>query len=345
VRTASSLSAPANATTAINDESLRVRAPGTQLLSRRALPPFETLRAFDAIARLGGVRKAAQYLCRDHAVVSRHLRAIEDWTGTKLIQRTAAGSVLTEDGVRYHRDIASALDIIARATVDLIKRGDNHCLHIRCMPGFALHWLSGHLGDFEKANPGLDVELQPANRSPEFLSADTDIEIRFIGTYRPPLQLPPHLRGVEIARAPIVAVASKAYLSSAPTIREPGDLLAHQLLHEQDSDGWRRWLAAHGVAEEGELPGPRLWQGHLTLEGARFGRGIALTNALIVAEDIAAGRLVDVAQQRPAFVTQTGIYHFIARADRWQSRVIERFRHWLTATIAKEHPELVPQGN
>ena len=94
-----------------------------QLLSRRALPPFVTLRAFDAIARLGGVRKAAQYLCRDHAVVSRHLRAIEVWTGTQLIRRTPAGSVLTEDGVRYHRDIASALDLIARATVDLIKRG------------------------------------------------------------------------------------------------------------------------------------------------------------------------------------------------------------------------------
>ena len=96
-----------------------------ELLSRRALPPFETLRAFDAIARLGGVRKAAQYLCRDHAVVSRHLRAIEVWTGTKLIQRSPAGSVLTEDGLRYHRDIASALDLIARATVDLIKRGSH----------------------------------------------------------------------------------------------------------------------------------------------------------------------------------------------------------------------------
>ncbi len=94
------------------------------MLSRRALPPFETLRAFDAIARLGGVRKAAQYLCRDHAVISRHLRAIETWTGAQLIRRTAAGSVLTEDGVRYHRDIANALDIIARATVDLIQRGD-----------------------------------------------------------------------------------------------------------------------------------------------------------------------------------------------------------------------------
>ena len=110
------------ATSPTTDEA-RARLPSSQLLSRRALPPFETLRAFDAIARLGGVRKAAQYLCRDHAVVSRHLRAIEDWTGAKLIERSAAGSVLTEDGIRYHRDIASALDIIARATVDLIKRG------------------------------------------------------------------------------------------------------------------------------------------------------------------------------------------------------------------------------
>lgn len=114
-----------DATPAANDTTEGELGEGmstSQLLSRRALPPFETLRAFDAIARFGGVRKAAQYLRRDHGVVSRHLRTIEDWTGAKLIQRSASGSVLTEDGVRYHRDIASALEIIARATVDLIKR-------------------------------------------------------------------------------------------------------------------------------------------------------------------------------------------------------------------------------
>lgn len=127
MRPVSSVSVPGNdhGELSMSDETLPAPTPSSQLLSRRALPPFETLRAFDAIARLGGVRKAAQYLCRDHAVISRHLRAIEVWTGTKLIQRTAAGSVLTEDGIRYHRDIASALDIIARATVDLIKRSDN----------------------------------------------------------------------------------------------------------------------------------------------------------------------------------------------------------------------------
>jgi LysR family glycine cleavage system transcriptional activator len=84
----------------------------------------------------------------------------------------------------------------------------------------------------------------------------------------------------------------------------------------------------------------------LTLEGARFGRGIALTNSLIVAEDMAEGRLVNIGKERPAFMPESdGIYHFITRADRWQTRIIEKFRHWLTATIAKEHPELVPSSS
>ncbi len=105
---------------------------------------------------LGGVRKGqlSTYVAITPSSAA-ILRAIEDWTGTKLIQRTAAGSVLTEDGVRYHRDIASALDIIARATVDLIKRGDHRCLHIRCMPGFRPALAVGAPGRFrERSIPG-----------------------------------------------------------------------------------------------------------------------------------------------------------------------------------------------
>lgn len=326
----------------IAEDIVRARLPSSQLPSRKALPPFEALRAFDAIARLGGVRKAAQYLCRDHAVVSRHLRTIEDWIGTKLIERTPGGAVLTEDGVRYHREIAAAMDLIAGATIDLMRRGDNRCLHIRCMPGFALHWLSGRLGDFEKANPGLDVELRPADRSPEFLSHDTDIEIRLFATYYgPQFELPSNLRSVEVARAPIIGVASPEYVAGAAPIREPRDLLAHQLLHEENFDRWRHWLAAHGVEDDIELTGPRLWQGHLTLDAARYGRGVALTNALIVADDVAAGRLVEVGKDCDTFMPQAlGSYQFIAKSDRWDTPAIRRFRHWLTSAIEKEHPHL-----
>jgi LysR family transcriptional regulator, glycine cleavage system transcriptional activator len=325
----------------IAEDKLRLTLPATSLPSRKALPPFEALRAFDAIARLGGVRKAAQYLCRDHAVVSRHLRTIEDWTGTKLIERTPGGAVLTEDGVRYHKQIAAAIDQIAGATVDLMKRGDTHRLHIRCMPGFALHWLSGRLGEFEQANPGVDIEVRPADRSPDLLAHHTDIDIRFVATYGVAFELPPELRDAEIVEAPVLAVASREYLAKTSPIKEPRDLLKQQLLHEENFDRWHNWLGVHGVHDDVELTGPRLWQGHLTLDAARYGRGVALASYLIAADDLAAGRLVEVGKGNDSFQPYaTGIYHFIAKQDRWDSVLIRKFRQWLLAAVRKEYPQL-----
>jgi DNA-binding transcriptional LysR family regulator len=138
----------------------------------------------------------------------------------------------------------------------------------------------------------------------------------------------------------IIGVASREYLAGAPPVREPRDLLSLQLLHEEDFDLWRAWLAAHGVQGEVELTGPRLWQGHLTLDAARYGNGVALTNSLIAAADIAAGRLVEVGKDCSSFMPPSvGVYQFIARADRWDSQVIRCFRQWLISTFAKDHPQ------
>jgi len=60
---------------------------------------------------------------------------------------------------------------------------------------------------------------------------------------------------------------------------------------------------------------------------------------LIAADDIAAGRLVEVGRDLATFTPKTmGVYQFIAKADRWDASLIRRFRHWLASTIAREHP-------
>lgn len=307
--------------------------------SRKSLPPFEALRAFDAVARLGGVRKAAQSLCRDHAAVSRNLRAIEAWTGATLIERTSSGVVLTEDGVRYHKQISQAMDLIAQATLDLMSRGNSHRLHIRCMPAFALHWLSRRLGEFEKANRGIDIELRPTDRSPDFASYETDVDIRLVPSYVEPPALPAGLNGIDVASVPIIAVASRAYLASSEPIAQPEDVLRHQLLHEENFNRWGNWLAAHGVHDDAYLTGPRLWEGHLTMDAARHGRGIALTNALVATDDIAAGRLIEVGQGFKSFQPYAmATYRFVARADRWDAALVRRFRLWLLDTVARDVP-------
>lgn len=325
------------------EDRRRIDVPAPSLPSRKGLPPFDALRAFDAIARLGGVRRAAQYLCRDHGVISRHLRTVEEWTGTKLIARTAGGTVLTEDGMRYHKQIMSAIDTISNATIDLMKRGDSRRLHIHCMPAFALHWISGRLGDFEQANPGLDIEMRPMDRSPDFLTHHADVDLRIVAMYGGTYEVPAECRSMEIARAPVIAVASREYLARNPKIREPRDILGHQLLHEDNLIRWRNWLASHEVHTDMELSGPRLWQAQLTLEAARHGRGIALINYLVVAEELHELRLVDIGAGLPSFQPPAmGMLQFVARAERWDAMPIRSFRQWLTSTIAKDHPELTP---
>lgn len=304
--------------------------------SRKAIPPFESLRAFDAVARLGGVRQAARSLGRDHAVVSRHLKTLEQWTGAKLIERTPGGVGLSDEGRRYHKDIAVAMDAIATSTIELVRRGHHNRLQISCAPGFALHWLSRRLGDFEQLAPNIEIELRPTDRRDD-VQYDSDIEIRFAPEYRSTAKLEPGMRMQEVASIPIVAVASPKYLAKYPDITAPADLIGHRLLHEHDFDSWAHWLAAHGVHEELDLTGPRLWQGHLTLDAAVHGRGVAIINYLVAESFLTSGQLVEVGKDVSAFQPYTeGKYLILAHAAKWEAPIVRRYRRWLADELKKD---------
>lgn len=306
--------------------------------SRRALPPFAALRAFDAVARLGGIRRAAQMLDVDHAVVSRHLRSLEAWTSTTLIDRSRTGTILTEDGARYHREIAPAIDGLARATMNLMKQSDNNRLQIWSMPGFAFQWLMARLQNFEAANPMLSVDLRPTDAPPDFGRHEADVDIRYAAVYAPPPLQASFVRTIEIAKPPVVPVASPEYLAAAPPIRTPADLLQHTHLHEEDTRNWRAWFEAHDIiVSDDKLAGPRLWHGHLTVDGARRGRGVALANHFLAADDLADGKLVDIGRSMDAYrPVVLGAYMFAARDDRWMSPPVVSCRRWLMAMVERD---------
>ena len=305
--------------------------------SRKSIPPFESLRAFDAVARLGGIRKAAQALLRDHAVVSRHLKSVEEWTGCKLLDRTPAGAVLTKEGEVYHQKISQAIYLISEATIELMKRGNDNSLQVWCMPGFALHWMMQHMDSFEKSSPMIDLELRSTGEEPDFSRHEADIDIRILKPQGGVVSLPAGVRYEEIACPPIIPVANAEYLAQYDQINTPADLLSHQLLHEEDYDNWGVWFADNGLENIDVLTGHRLWDGHMTLAAARRGRGIALTNYLVVADDLANGNLIQIGANNSDFKTVTlGSYYFMARTDRWNARPVARFRKWLIDSVAKK---------
>lgn len=294
------------------------------------------LRAFEAVGRLYGIRRAAQALGLDHAVVSRHIRALEEWAGVRLVGRTNGNIGLTVDGARYHLRISAALLDIASATAELVGRTHEQSLRIWCVPGFASQWLSWRLPVFQAANPDLELELHPTDRSPDFDSYEADMDIRYVAGSEPISGsiVTGGVRRFEIARPSVLAVANPGCAAALQPVLHAADLLKSPLLHEESDHQWIAWFAAHGVDCKGALRGPRMWHAHVAIEAARRGQGVALANHFLLGDDLATGQLVQLFPAAlPGPASALGAYVFAARADRWQSSGVTRFRRWLKTMI------------
>jgi LysR family transcriptional regulator, glycine cleavage system transcriptional activator len=67
----------------------------------RSLPPLNALRAFEAVARLGSMKDAAEELAVTSGAVSQQIALLEDRIGTRLFQRLTRSLELTEAGRTY----------------------------------------------------------------------------------------------------------------------------------------------------------------------------------------------------------------------------------------------------
>lgn len=303
---------------------------------RKELPAFATLRAFEAVGTLRGIRRAAQSLGLDHAVVSRHIRSLEEWAGVRLVERVRGSISLTEHGVRFHSRISAALLEIAQAAAELAGRAQEQRLHIWSVPGFASQWLARHLASFQAANPSIEIELHPTDYSPDLTRYEADIDIRYMAgskTFSAAI-VRGGVRRFELARPRVYAVASPDCAARLGPITSASAFLDAPLIHEENDSQWRAWLAAHGVAVAGTIKGPRVWHADVALEAARRGQGIALANPFLLGDDLAAGRLVDLlAPAGPACAVTLGVYVFAARADSWHSPGVAAFRRWIRSAI------------
>ena len=86
------------------------------------LPPLSSLRVFEAAARHGSFKKAAEELSITASAVSHAVQNLEDWLGVELFRRGGGKLELTEPGAGYGLVIGEAMKTIADATVRLPGR-------------------------------------------------------------------------------------------------------------------------------------------------------------------------------------------------------------------------------
>jgi len=308
------------------------------MTDRPHLPPFSALRAFEAFGRHGKVRRTAAALGVSHAIISRHLAALEDWLGTTLIDRVHGG--LTPAGADYHALIGPAFDQLCSATERM--RGDSGAqLQVWSMPGLAYHWLTSRLPDFGRRHPGLAVTLRPSDAAPDLNRHEAHADLRWWRDSDLAAGEHPAIVRVPVIRPRVFPVARPdAPWLKGRTVDKPADLLALPLTYEDDDVEWQIWFAAHGLFSEhgpgAALPPPvaRLWQAHMTLAAARDGQGVALTNAFLAGEDLAAGRVIELGAGNPAFrAVSLGAYYLTTHRDSGDIRPLRQFSAWLTQMV------------
>src|SRR5512146_554110 len=94
------------------------------------LPPLKGIVAFEVVARLGSINKAADELNVTASAVSHQIANLEGFVGRKLFERTSRGLMLTSAGRRYKSDVAGALALIASAAQNARSSEDVEVLRV-----------------------------------------------------------------------------------------------------------------------------------------------------------------------------------------------------------------------
>jgi LysR family glycine cleavage system transcriptional activator len=293
------------------------------------LPPLNALRAFDAFARTGSVKAASEELAVSPTVVSRHLRNLQLDLDVILVEPRGRGLLLTAAGDAFHTQIRRAFDIMRQANDD-IRPAFRRSLTLWCIPGIAQQRLLAGLPQLQSRLGNCEIILQPTLARPDLLRCEADAEVICING----LEVHPDVRTELIAHPLVHAVASPAFLARFPDVKDAEDFLRLPLIHEASTLYWEQWLEYCGVTDLPMLRGPRLWHGHLTIEAARLGQGVALANTLLVEHDLASGRLIDLSP-RPV---RLGGYYFLATAKRWGDADLVVLRRWLKETLQNGAP-------
>ena len=89
---------------------------------RSLLPPLNALRTFEAAARHGSFKLAAEELCVTQAAISRQIQVLEEFYGLKLFLRGNRKVELTNDGHVLYLTASSALQHIATTSRELLRR-------------------------------------------------------------------------------------------------------------------------------------------------------------------------------------------------------------------------------
>jgi DNA-binding transcriptional LysR family regulator len=291
----------------------------------RDLPPLNALRAFEAVARLDSVSRAAAELHVTHGAVSRQLRVLEEAAGTPLFVRQGRGLALTSGGRRLHEAAESAFAPLRVAWNELQQRPAQAPLVLGCPGSVLARWVIPRLERLAREQPGLKLHLAASDSMPDESLAGLDAAL-LISQPPWPSQWQVHV----LAPERIGPVVSPRYgrferVQSAP----PEALLELPLLHTMSRpQAWGEWASRAGLDPASLQLGTGFEHLYYLLEATEAGLGVAIAPEPLVAEDLASGRLL-----APWGFVTTDAHWVLCAPKRRDDRRIARLAAWLREAL------------
>ncbi|MCC7632863.1 LysR family transcriptional regulator [Stenotrophomonas rhizophila] len=295
-------------------------------MSDRPLPPLNALRSFEATARLGGVGRAAQALHVTHGAISRQLRVLEDHLGVALFERDGRGLRLTRAGATLQTACAGAFEQLHGA-VDALKRQQRpEALVLGCSGSILARWMIPRLQALQADLPQLPLHWSAQDGS--FTDAQRGLDAVLL------LAQPPWPRGWqvrELAPERVGVVVSPQHPAAARLHRQPPSaLLDEALLHTASRpQAWPAWAQAQGLDPAQLQLGSGFEHLYYLLEAAVAGLGVAIAPEPLVADELAAGRLL-----APWGFAATGGFWVLATPDGAVDARVDVLAGWLQHQLA-----------
>lgn len=291
----------------------------------RRLPPLDTLRVFEAAARLKSFKEAGDELSVTASAVSHRVAALEEELGTALFVRHTRRIEVTPDGERLAAAVRRGLNEIRRAITGIDRREGTR-IRITGIPSHVTRWLAPRLHRFRAQHPDIELHVTADLAVADLAQRTFDVALRFgNGPY-------PGLHAEYLMDDAIFPVASPRYVAEVGPIEKPADiLLLTRILDvtaEDDESGtnWRTWFNHHRLPMDGIDRGIQFNGAAITLEAAAGGLGVAIARRSLVGEEVRSGRLVQVL---PGEIKTNWKHYALALPDMAEEPPLRAFIEWL----------------
>lgn len=283
---------------------------------------------FVKVVETGSFTTAAGAFGISAAMVGKHIRALEERLQITLLNRTTRRQSLTDVGAQFLERCKTVLAEVAAAE-NLAAESQSRprgVLRVNAPISFGTYSLARALPDYLRLYPEVRVELSITDRMVDLVDEGFDAVIR-IGALADTT-----LRARALAPYALVACASPAYLAERGTPMHPRDLRDHACL------GLAHWIPRDLWSFDGpdgrvevEVSGPFIANmGPALRVAALQGLGVILQPEVLLAEDIAAGRLVTLmngyqSPSRPMHILTPPGRRRTQKLDSFVAFIIERF--------------------